>query len=315
MTHEGGGASGSIVVTLLMHLSTSDWLTGEGLSCADAARADKPSAIATKIPATATKLPARSPRMTNPRMSSPCPAPAKTASFWPVSRFRDRADDRDGPGSVSRRPPTFAGMPTEEKRTAAAASLRELSHSFAAHDPDDDVLEELGATATRLARGIEQAPLRDRVVLMRKGAEGSIIGGGVGFEDRAVGGSANPTGVELDVRFEGDEVVATVVLRKAFEGAPGRAHGGIVAAAFDDITGFVIGMIQAPAFTGELTVRYLAPVPVDEPLEIRARLDGRERRKLFISAEARRGDVVIATCRATYITVDPARFAGAPDPR
>jgi acyl-coenzyme A thioesterase PaaI-like protein len=141
--------------------------------------------------------------------------------------------------------------------------------------------------------------------------------GGLGFEDRAVGGSANPTSVELEVRFghESDEVVANVVLRRAFEGAPGRAHGGIVAAAFDDVTGFVIGRLQEPAFTGELTVRYLAPVPVDATLEIRARLDGRERRKLFISADMRADDDVIATCRAIYITVDPSRFAGAPDPR
>jgi acyl-coenzyme A thioesterase PaaI-like protein len=206
-------------------------------------------------------------------------------------------------------------MSTEEKRSAAATALRDLIHAFAARDPDDDVLGHLGDAAAELTGRIEQAPLRDRVVLMRKGAEGSIIGGGVGFEDRAVGGTSNPTGVELDVRFEGDEVVADVVLRKAFEGAPGRAHGGIVAAAFDDVTGFVIGMLQEPAFTGELTVRYLAPVPVERPLAMRARLDGRERRKLFISAEVRSDDAVIATCRAIYITVDPAKFAGAPDPR
>jgi hypothetical protein len=56
-------------------------------------------------------------------------------------------------------------------------------------------------------------------------------------------------------------------------------------------------------------------VPVEQPLEIRARLDGRERRKLFISAELRSNDSVVATCRAIYITVDLARFAGAPDPR
>jgi len=149
---------------------------------------------------------------------------------------------------------------------------------------------------------------------MRNRPEGQPLGG-EGFEDRAVGGSANPTGVELSVRLEDEDVVADVVLRRAFEGAPGRAHGGIVAAAFDDVTGFVIGKLQEPAFTGELTVRYLAPVPVDESLEIRARLDGRERRKLFISAEMRTGEKVIATCRAIYITVDASRFAGAPDPR
>ena len=138
---------------------------------------------------------------------------------------------------------------------------------------------------------------------------------GLGFEDRAVAGQANPTSIDITVQFGEDDVIADVTLRRAFEGAPGRAHGGIVAAAFDDVTGFVIGRLQEPAFTGELTVRYLAPVPVDEPLEMRARLDGRERRKLFISAEAIHDGQVIATCKAIYITVDPSRFAPMPDPR
>lgn len=208
----------------------------------------------------------------------------------------------------------IARMATEEARLAAAASLRELSHAFAAHDPEDDALAAITKTATDLACRLDEAPERDRLALMRNRPDGSVLGGR-GFEDRAVGGWSNPTSIELEVRYDNDEVVADVVLRRAFEGAPGRAHGGIVAAAFDDVTGFVIGKLQEPAFTGELTVRYLAPVPVDEPLEIRARLDGRERRKLFISAEARAGEEIVAICRAIYITVDPSRFAGAPDPR
>jgi acyl-coenzyme A thioesterase PaaI-like protein len=205
-------------------------------------------------------------------------------------------------------------MGNEEARRVAAASLRALNHAFAAHDLADHELSSLAETADELTRRADQSPERDRLALMRNRQEGQPLGG-EGFEDRAVGGSANPTSVELiSVRFE-EDVVADVVLRRAFEGAPGRAHGGIVAAVFDDVTGYVIGKLQEPAFTGELTVRYLAPVPVDESLEIRARLDGRERRKLFISAEMHAGGNVIATCRAIYITVDPSRFAGAPDPR
>jgi len=205
-------------------------------------------------------------------------------------------------------------MGTEEAREVAAASLRALSHTFAAHDLAEGALSSLAETANELVRRLDEAPTRDRLTLMRKRPEGQPLGG-EGFEDRAVGGSANPTSVDLSVRFEDEDVVADVVLRRAFEGAPGRAHGGIVAAAFDDVTGFVIGKLQEPAFTGELTVRYLAPVPVDERLEIRTRLDGRERRKLFISAEMRTSEAVVATCRAIYIKVDPSRFAGAPDPR
>jgi acyl-coenzyme A thioesterase PaaI-like protein len=205
-------------------------------------------------------------------------------------------------------------MATEEVRTAAAAALRDLAHAFAAHDPEDELLKDIANAATELSDRVEETPRRDRMALMRNRPTGEIMGG-LGFEDRAVGGWSNPTSIDLDVRYEDEEVVATVVLRRAFEGAPGRAHGGIVAAAFDDVTGFVIGNLHEPAFTGELTVRYVAPVPVDEPLQIRARLDGRERRKLFISADARAGDEIVATCRAIYITVDASRFAGAPDPR
>jgi len=209
-------------------------------------------------------------------------------------------------------------MATEALRSAAASNLRDLNHSFSARDPEDDVLAQVAEVAAELTARIEAAPARDRLALMRRGIAESLMG--LGFEDRAVGGGSNPTSVDLgNVRFEGTDgagdIVADVRLRRAFEGAPGRAHGGIVAAAFDDITGFVIAQIQEPAFTGELTVRYLAPVPVDEPLELRARLDGRERRKLFISGEARAEGEVIATCRAIYVTVDPALFAQAPDPR
>ena len=159
-------------------------------------------------------------------------------------------------------------MKTEEARKGAAASLRSLSHAFAAHDPSDDALASIAETTNELTLLVNQAPTRDRLALMRSSPERSILGGS-GFDDRAVGGWSNPTSVELEVRYDNGEVIADVVLRRAFEGDPGRAHGGIVAAAFDDVTGFVIGKMQEPAFTGELTIRYLAAVPVDEPLEIR----------------------------------------------
>ena len=158
-------------------------------------------------------------------------------------------------------------MPTEATRSTAAASLRDLAHSFAAHEPDDDVLVAITEAASALTGGSTTPPARDRLKLMRRG-----------FEDRpwasasrTVPSAARRTrrGRLVEVRYDGDEIVADVVLRRAFEGAPGRAHGGIVAAAFDDVTGFVIAQLQEPAFTGELTVRYLAPVPVDEPLELR----------------------------------------------
>jgi len=209
-------------------------------------------------------------------------------------------------------------MTTEDPRTSAAHTLRDLNHSFVVHDPDEATLAAFRDAVGAAARVLDATPRRDRQARMQASAGElgfPVANVSSGFEDRAVGGIANPTGVELTVRFEGEEVVAEVRLRRAFEGAPGRAHGGIVAAAFDDVTGFVIGLLREPAFTGELTVRYVAPVPVDAALEMRARLESRERRKLFITGEARHEGNIVATCRAIYITVDPARFAGAPEPR
>ena len=204
-------------------------------------------------------------------------------------------------------------MATEATRSTTAASLRTLAHSFAAHDADDDVLTRVSEAAIVLTREVDATPIRDRLALMRRGFEQA--GMGLGFEDRAVGGGSNPTSVELDVHYEGDEIIADVVLGRAFEGAPGRAHGGIVAAAFDDVTGFVIAQIQEPAFTGELTVRYLAPVPVDEPLESAPASTAASAASSSSAAKCAPTTPCIATCRAIYITVDPGVFAQAPDPR
>jgi acyl-coenzyme A thioesterase PaaI-like protein len=213
-----------------------------------------------------------------------------------------------------------------DERLAAAAALRDLNHAFVAHDRDAGGLRALATDVTGHAAAMRAGVRRDRLALMQAAraaaTDGPTVsevmiaaGPGSGFEDRAVGGRANPTSVDLAVEFEGEEVVARVTLHPAFEGAPRRAHGGIVAAVFDDVTGFVIGLLGEPAFTGELSVRFEAPVPVEEELTVRARLDGRERRKLFISAEATAEGAVVATCRAIYVTVDPSMFAGAPDPR
>ncbi|MGZ8752167.1 MAG: PaaI family thioesterase [Acidimicrobiia bacterium] len=219
-------------------------------------------------------------------------------------------------------------MSIDEARLAAAAALRDLNHAFVAHHADEAQLRELAELASRERVALRAGERRDRLALMKAAAAAAAASAtpdqtnafppatpGSGFSDRAVAGTTNPTSIEIDVTYEGDDVVGRFVLGSAFEGAPGRAHGGIVAAAFDDVTGFVIGQLREPAFTGELTVRFVRPVPVREPLELRARLDGRERRKLLISAEARAGDEIVATCHAIYITVDPSIFAGSPDPR
>jgi acyl-coenzyme A thioesterase PaaI-like protein len=209
---------------------------------------------------------------------------------------------------------------TEALRTEAAAALRDLVHAFVAHEPDDDALIALRDWARHETASLDVSPPRSRMLLMQRslrdaGSPEWKPGSGAGREDRAVAGRANPTGLVFDTWRDGDTMFAEVTLGAAFEGAPGRAHGGIVAAAFDDFTGAIIGMLEEPAFTGELTVRFVQPVPVQTPLRLRTWLDSRDGRKLHIHADARVGDQLVATCRAIFITVDPRTFADAADPR
>ena len=97
--------------------------------------------------------------------------------------------------------------------------------------------------------------------------------------------------------------------------ARGRArprHGGIVAALFDDVFGFVLDVVQEAAFTGELTIRYEAPTPLYRPIACRGRLARRDGRKLHIEGELVDTETApVATAKATFIAVDPDVFARA----
>jgi acyl-coenzyme A thioesterase PaaI-like protein len=68
-------------------------------------------------------------------------------------------------------------------------------------------------------------------------------------------------------------VVSPILIAATYAGPPGTAHGGIVAAFLDEIlAGAVLRATGRVAVTGELTVRYVKPVPVEVALIGRAHL-------------------------------------------
>ncbi|MFA9429431.1 PaaI family thioesterase [Egicoccus sp. AB-alg2] len=203
-------------------------------------------------------------------------------------------------------------------RARAAAALRRLGHALMGHEADEELLERVAVTADRVAADLERQPPRQRdlLELKRRMFDIEVPDGGtvVHFDECFVSGPWNPMGIAIEVHREGDEAVAEVELGAAFEGAPDRSHGGIVAAIFDDVLGYLLTLRQEPGFTGELTVRYLAPTPIGQRLRFRGRVEQRDGRKLLTSAEARvidpdggEGDAV-ATARATFVVIDLTRF-------
>lgn len=107
------------------------------------------------------------------------------------------------------------------------------------------------------------------------------------------------------------ELEAVVVLAAHHQGAPGLAHGGVLSAVFDESLGALQVFVQEPAVTASLTTEFRAPVPVGTRLHVRSRLDGRDGRKLHVSAQARLGSAdgpVAATARGLFLVVPPDHF-------
>ena len=201
-------------------------------------------------------------------------------------------------------------------RVRAATALRRLGHGIVGHDVDESVLSSIADTVESWFTDVESAPGRSRSVetmkqhMFERPSEGEPIGT---FPDCVVSGDANPMGLDIQFFREGDEAVSHAVLGPAFEGAPNRAHGGVVAAVFDDLMGFVLTIHESPAYTAELTVRYKRPTPVGEEIEFRARLVERRGRRLDIEAEATdKSGTKIATATGVFITIPREGFGSRP---
>ena len=121
-----------------------------------------------------------------------------------------------------------------------------------------------------------------------------------------------PEGYHLQVRRDGDEMVAEHVFEERHSGAPGIAHGGAVATVVDDLLGYLLYVVKAPGVTRRLEVDYLKPVLTGVPYVVRGRLDRRDGRKLWVSCACTDPDGVVAF-RATglFVVVDVSHFAQA----
>lgn len=205
---------------------------------------------------------------------------------------------------------------TADARDRAAAALRRLGHAVVGHDADETLLERVAEAANNTAAMVEQGRPRSRpieIIKRRLWEDPPVEGSPMShFAECVVSGTANPMGIAIKVRREGDDAVADFNLGPAFEGAPRRAHGGIVAAIFDDVMGYVLVVHRTPAFTGRLTVNYLGPVPMGQDMTVRARLERREGRKLFMTAQMTLtgGDhhAVICDAEGLFIAIPPERL-------
>ncbi|MHB8511714.1 MAG: PaaI family thioesterase [Actinomycetota bacterium] len=95
-------------------------------------------------------------------------------------------------------------------------------------------------------------------------------------------GADHPTGLHVKMSAVGDRVEGFFTVTEHHQGAPGLAHGGVIAAAMDEAMGFVLYLLETMAVTANLNVNYRKPVPVGSKLEIEGGVDRVDGRKIFV---------------------------------
>jgi acyl-coenzyme A thioesterase PaaI-like protein len=125
-------------------------------------------------------------------------------------------------------------------------------------------------------------------------------------------GDDHPSGLHMQViAGEGLSLTATFEVTDHHQGAPGLAHGGMLALAFDEALGALNWLLRRPAVTGRLETDFRRPVPVGETLHIRAEITGVSGRKVFTRAEGRLGSTdgpLAVTAAALFVIVGLEHF-------
>lgn len=117
-------------------------------------------------------------------------------------------------------------------------------------------------------------------------------------------GDENDCGVRLRFFVEDGAVRARIKLPRHVNGYKDVAHGGVLAALLDESMGWaatVFGLSQMMYLTGELTVKYLSPVPVGEEIEIRSRLVEDAGRIAYGEGELSSGGEVRVRARGKFL--------------
>jgi acyl-coenzyme A thioesterase PaaI-like protein len=132
---------------------------------------------------------------------------------------------------------------------------------------------------------------------------------GAFFDQSPMIGLANPLAPPITIAKTGRRSArGEVTFGSAYEGPPGCVHGGFVAAAFDEVLGFVQSLGGSPGMTGTLTIRYRKPTPLHQRLHFDVELVRTEGRKIFTEGKVTAGETLCAEAEAIFVSFDRTRM-------
>ncbi|MGH2631997.1 MAG: PaaI family thioesterase [Tepidiformaceae bacterium] len=195
--------------------------------------------------------------------------------------------------------------PPEGQRAALhrlAAALREATELLLVTEaPEDELLAAAGRAeqfAQRLALAPRKRPLWGFAESSNAGNHRAM------FDSSPLIGMGNPIAPPLHLSIVDDHVEGTATFGTQYEGPPGHVHGGIIAAAFDEVLGMTQSLSGIGGMTGTLTVRYRKPTPLHREVLFTGRPVRVERKKIFVAGTLHLGDVLCAEAEGIFISVD-----------
>jgi acyl-coenzyme A thioesterase PaaI-like protein len=194
----------------------------------------------------------------------------------------------------------------EQKRRLAGAMRLVIERLVPSNAPED----ELRRAAEGLERYAEALTAHPRLKNMHGYPESANAGDvGAFFDQSPFLGLANPLAPPITIGKSGDHSAhATVTFGSAYEGPPGCVHGGFIAAAFDEVLGYVQSLSGSPGMTGTLTIKYRQPTPLHTELYFQAEILRVEGRKIFTKGALFAGDVLTAEAEGLFISIGESKF-------
>ncbi len=191
-----------------------------------------------------------------------------------------------------------------ELKARLADTLRAILDRLPLSGADEALLSELEAPLLGVAERLTRAGL------MPRASAANVIGRGHYAWVGPVAGRANAIAPPFSLWVDEAEKAAfgRGSFRKMHEGAPGVVHGGLLSAVIDELLGRATMLSGGPGMTARLSVRYLQPTPIQQPLELKGWIERTSGRRLFMKCEVRCGEVMTARAEGLFIRVPKELF-------
>ena len=114
-------------------------------------------------------------------------------------------------------------------------------------------------------------------------------------------GAFNPMAPKLDMRMEGEKLVANVTFPSHYESAPDTVQGGMIAACFDQLLAFAVMAHGKTGPTTSLTVNFVKRAPINQPLRFESWVEAIDGETFSVRGSCLHGEVKVSEAEACVL--------------